>query len=109
MASGDSDRHQRSPSLLVDRFILVFLCVCVMHQHTNTPTRTHLEVVAKRPVAEHLEEGVVVHILADIIYAGEWVRDEGPVGSYGRQETLVQGTCHALAGRVPPSLPEMHQ
>ena len=26
-----------------------------------------LEVIAKRPVAQHLEEGVVVHVLADVV------------------------------------------
>ena len=35
------------------------------HLHVNE--RTHLEVVAKGPVAQHLKESVVVDILADII------------------------------------------
>ena len=35
--------------------------------NSSIPQQTHLEVVAKGPVAEHLKEGVVVHILADVI------------------------------------------
>lgn len=78
----------------------------------------HLEVVSKRPVAQHLEEGVMVHVSAHVLHVVVFSASTNalltvhhtPVGGHltARVGTAQQHGLELQGEKKPPQLPTLY-